>query len=545
MLAVLVSLASQISIASSGMVVSADPHATKVGVEILKAGGNAFDAAVAVGFALAVTYPQAGNIGGGGFMVAMDADGNFYAHDFRETAPAAASRDMFLNARGEADSNLSQRSHLAVGVPGTVEGLVRTQYRFGILPLREVMLPAIRLAREGFSVHERLASSLRSSDSLLRRFDATRASFYRGGSTITAGQTLKQPELARTLERISYGGRAAFYEGPVADAIVQEMKRGGGIITHEDLKSYRSQWRVPLVFERHGYTLVSMPPPSSGGVTLAQILAFVDPTELRTFGRNSTMYAQRLVEAQRLAFADRNEHLGDPDFVEVPLDRLLSQSYLNARKATMPKNSAGKSENVRAGRFEREETTHYCVADSKGNIVAVTYTLNGSYGMGAVVPGAGFLLNNEMDDFTSKPGSPNMFGLVQGEKNAIQPGKRMLSSMTPTIVLKDGKFAFTIGTPGGSTIITTVAQVFLNVTVFGMSLKDAVDSPRFHHQHLPDRIDHERDAFTDSALAELRKLGYTLQSRGSMGLVAAIQRLPDGRYLGCYDRRGYGTAEGY
>lgn len=532
-------------VAHRAIVVTAEPLATQAGVEVMKAGGNAFDAAVAVGFALAVTYPQAGNIGGGGFMVAMDSKGEFHALDFRETAPRLATRDMFLNRRGEPDAEKSQRSHLAVGVPGTVDGLVKMQYRFGKLSLREVMLPAIRLARDGFTVHPRLASSLRASDSLLKRFDATKAVFYRDGATITAGKLLRQPDLARTLERISNGGRAAFYQGEVADLIVAEMKRGGGIITHEDLRTYRSKWREPLVFDRHGYTLVSMPPPSSGGVTLAQILWFLEPAELKSAGHNSATYTQRLTEAARLAFADRNEHLGDPDFVEVPVDKLLSPDYLNKRRALIPKDRAGKSANVRAGNIEREETTHYCVADSEGNIVAVTYTLNGSYGMGAVVPGAGFLLNNEMDDFTAKPGAPNMFGLIQGEKNAIQPGKRMLSSMTPTIVLRDGKFAFTIGTPGGSTIITSVAQVFLNLTVFKMSLREAIDAPRFHHQHLPDRIDHERDAFTSATTNELKRMGYELQSRNAIGLVAAIQRLPDGKYVGWYDRRGYGTAAGY
>ncbi len=545
MLATALTIIAQPVIASSAIVVSAEPHATQAGLTILKAGGNAFDAAVAVGFALAVTYPQAGNIGGGGFMVAMDSNGEFYAYDFRETAPGAATRDMFLSASGEPSADLSQRSHLAVGVPGTVEGLVRTQYRFGKLSLREVMKPAIRLAREGFTVHQRLAASLRSSDALLGRFAATRESFYRSGSTIAAGQTLRQPSLAKTLEKISYGGRAAFYEGEVADAIVAELKRGGGLISRQDLKNYSAVWREPLIFDRHGYTLVSMPPPSSGGITLAQILAFVDPDELKSFGINSAMYVQRLVEAERLAFADRNEHLGDPDFVEVPVSRLLSDEYLNERRKLLLKTRAGSSSNVAAGAIEKEETTHYCVADSAGNVVAVTYTLNGSYGMGAVVPGAGFLLNNEMDDFTSKPGAPNMFGLVQGEKNAIEPGKRMLSSMTPTIVLKKGKFAFTVGTPGGSTIITSVAQVFLNMTAFGMNAREAVDAPRFHHQHLPDRIDHERDVLTAASAAQLKSMGYVLQSRGAIGLVAAIQKLPDGRYAGWFDRRGYGAAAGY
>lgn len=544
MLAGLLLLLEAPAVASGVMVASVEPLATQAGVEILKAGGNAFDAAVAVGFALAVTYPQAGNIGGGGFMVAMDSSGEFHALDFREIAPRSAHRDMFLNEKGEPDAEMSQKSHLAVGVPGTVDGLVRAQYRFGKLPLREVMLPAIRLARNGFTVHPRLASSLRSSDALLRRFQATRTVFYRDGATIRAGELLDQPDLAKTLEKISYGGRAAFYEGTVADDIVSEMKRGGGIITLDDLRTYRSKWREPLVFDRHGYTLVSMPPPSSGGVTLAQILWFLDPAELKTAGHNSVTYAQRLTEAERLAFADRNEHLGDPDFVEVPIAKLLSPSYLDQRRAMMPKDSAGKSANVKPGVIEREDTTHYCVADSEGNVVAVTYTLNGSYGMGAVVPGAGFLLNNEMDDFTSKPGAPNMFGLVQGEKNAIQPGKRMLSSMTPTIVLRDGKFAFTIGTPGGSTIITSIVQVFLNITVFEMSLGKAVDAPRFHHQHLPDRIDYERDAFTLTAISELKRMGYELQSRNAIGSVAAIQRLSDGRLAGHYDRRGYGTASG-
>jgi gamma-glutamyltranspeptidase / glutathione hydrolase len=527
-----------------GIVAAAEPLAVDVGVAILKKGGNAVDAAVAVGFALAVTYPQAGNLGGGGFAL-MRVDGAVKALDFRETAPQAATRDMFLDERGDVRPGVSLNTILGVGVPGTVDGLERMHRAHGKLAWREVVEPAIELAREGFPVSEDLRLSLQGSQGRLGKHEPTRAVFYASGAAPGFGDVLKQPDLAESLERIKLNRRSGFYEGLTAELIVAEMGRGGGLITLEDLRGYASKWREPFTFQWAGYELHAMPLPSSGGITIAQILGMLTPDELKAVGLNSAHYIHRLTEAQRLAYADRNHFLGDSDFVKVPVERLTSARYLAERRKLMPEGRAGNSQGVAHGSPERLETTHYTVADEHGNVVAVTYTLNGAYGTGIVAAGTGILLNNEMDDFTAKPGVPNLYGLVQSAANQIEPGKRMLSSMTPMIVLKDGEFWMTAGSPGGSTIITTVLQIFLNMALFGMNIRDAIDTPRTHHQWLPDEIALENRLLSPDTLAGLEAMGYRLAPRGSLGMAAGIQRLPNGMYAGWADRRGAGKAAGF
>ncbi|RJP21689.1 MAG: gamma-glutamyltransferase [Candidatus Omnitrophota bacterium] len=533
--------------AKHGMVVSAEDHATRVGVDILERGGNAFDAATAVGFALAVTYPSAGNIGGGGFMIALRGKEEPIFLDFREKAPQAAARDMFLDADGNVIDGLSLRSMLAVGVPGTVDGLLRIQEDYGKLSRREVMEPAIRLAEEGFPVSFSLAGSLqgKKTQELLTRFDSTRTIFYPDDQPLAAGSILLQADLAKTLRLIREKGAQGFYEGETADRFVQFMKKQGGIITQDDLKNYKSIYRTPFIFCYKNYELITPAAPSSGGVTLAQILKLIEPFPLQTMGYHSANAIQKIIEAERLAFADRNYFLGDPDFVHVPDRELISPRYIESRRKRMPKANAGKSDKVNHGSMESPETTHYCVVDQDRNVVAITYTLNGSYGVGAVVEGAGFLLNNEMDDFSAKPGAPNMFGLTGAEANAVAPGKRMLSSMTPTIVLKDGLFAFTIGSPGGATIITTNVQVFLNIAEFGMNIREAIDARRFHHQWLPDMVDYEPFAFSPDTFEKLIRKGYPLKRTNSIGLAEGIQAMKGGLLAGYSDGRGTGSARGY
>lgn len=530
---------------AKAMAVSVEPHATAVGVTILKQGGNAFDAAAAMGFALAVTYPQAGNLGGGGFAVSVTGMGERTALDFRETAPATATVNMFLDADGNVVTGRSTHTHLASGVPGSVAGLLALHKRYGVLTRAAVLAPAIRLARDGFEVAKSLSDSLASTQPRLQSFPGTAKSFYAQGQPPAFGARLRQPDLARTLQRIATSGRDGFYKGETSRLVAAEMKRHGGLITEADLAAYAPKWRAPFTFEAAGHTVVTMPLPSSGGVTLAQILGLLDLDALKRAGPLSSESIQRMAEAERLAYADRNHYLGDADFVEVPVSRLVSKEYLAERAKRMPVGKAGKSEGTGHGAPESMETTHYTVADAQGNVVAVTTTLNGSYGMGAVVEGGGFLLNNEMDDFTSKPGVPNLYGLVQSEANAIAPGKRMLSSMTPTIVLKDGAFAFTVGSPGGSTIITTVAQVFLNVVVHGMNIRDAIDAGRVHHQHLPDDVQFERTFVSSDTMAVLKEMGYSLRPMGSIGIAAGIQRTPGGLLAGWSDRRASGSAAGY
>lgn len=537
--------------ARNGMVVSAHPHASDVGVEILKQGGNAFDASAAVGFALAVVAPQAGNLGGGGFGVALKPDGESLALDMRETAPSAAHRDLYLDKDGKVIPGLSLYSHLAVGVPGTVDGLLKLQADHGRLTREEILAPAIRLAEEGFEVSHALHEDLNRFKGAMTKYPETAAIFFPEGRALGFGERLRQEDLARTLRRIQREGRTGFYEGETAELIVAAMEKYGGLITAEDLKQYEAKYREPFRFNRHGYDFITHPMPSSGGVTIAQMLGMLDFEALKELHHNSADYVSRLVEVERLAYADRNYYLGDRDFVDVPVETLVSEPYLARRMDLLPgPDQAGNSKTVSHGEIRRagkesEETTHYCVADAEGNVVAITTTLNASFGMGAVVEGAGFLLNNEMDDFSAKPGVPNLYGLIGAEANAIEPGKRMLSSMTPTIVTRNGRFFMTMGSPGGSTIITTVLQIFLNRAVWDMNIRDAIDAGRFHHQWLPDRVDYEPRALGWETVQELESRGYRMQRRSGIGRAAGIETTAEGYYAGHFDRRGPGEARGY
>ena len=532
-----------------GVVASRSPLASEVGLEILKRGGNAVDAAVAVGFALAVTHPSAGNLGGGGFMVMRLADGGIAVNDHREVAPKRASRDMYLDEAGEVVAGLSKASHLAVGVPGTVDGLLATLVRHGTLPRREVLAPAIRLARDGFALPDDIAPQLARYREHFSRYPASMAKFAKSdGSAYAAGALFRQPDLAATLERIAAKGRDGFYTGRTADLLVAEMERGGGLIGHDDLKAYGSVWRQPVRGTYRGYEIVSMPPPSSGGVLLVQLLNMLETHDVATMGAENPNTAHLMIEAERRAYADRAEHLGDPDFFAVPA-MLTDKAYAGARLADFASDKASTSEQIDAGRRwpeESPETTHVSVLDAAGNAVAYTTTLNLAYGSKIVVAGAGFLLNNEMDDFSAKPGVPNAFGLVGAEANAIAPGKRMLSSMSPTIVLKDRQPFLVTGSPGGSTIITTVLQVVVNVIDHGMDLAAAVSRPRFHHQWLPNRVVYEPGAFSRQTLDALASRGHVNLNAMDFGIGDAnsVMRLGDA-LIGVSDPRNAGAALAY
>lgn len=493
-----------------GVVASNSIIASEAGVQMIELGGNAIDAAVATGFALAVTHPSAGNLGGGGFMVIRLADGSFVSNDHRETAPASADRDMFVDVDGNMIPDLSTQSHLSSGVPGTVAGLIDVLERHGKLSLEQVIAPAIALAEKGFPLSEALAGSIERNLDALSRFPAGKAKFSNDGTAYKPGEIWRQPQLAATLKRIAQSGKAGFYEGETADLIVAEMRRGGGLISHEDLASYESVWREPLVGTYGPYRIHSMPPPSSGGVLLLQMLNMLEGRKLGQFGWNSRDAAHTVIEAERRAYADRATHLGDPDFYEVPVDKLIDASYAAERFTDFDPEKATPSTAVEAGIWnEGADTTHVSVIDGEGNAVAYTTTINLGYGSKIVVDGAGFLLNNEMDDFAAAPNVPNAFGLLGSEANSIAPAKRMLSSMTPTIVTREEEdLIFVTGSPGGSTIITTVMQVVLNFIEYGMSPADAVAAPRFHHQWQPDRIIHEDGAFSEDVLEALQDMGH-------------------------------------
>jgi gamma-glutamyltranspeptidase/glutathione hydrolase len=533
------------SFAEHGMVSSNERQASEAGVEILKRGGNAVDGAVAVGFALAVTYPEAGNIGGGGYMVIRMADGRVAALDYREVAPGAATRDMYVDSAGKL-TDKSLVGHLASGVPGAVAGLVEAQKRLGVLSLRDVMAPAIRLAEEGFVVDSIFARALSNDASLIARFGGATL-FVPGGNTLAAGTRIVQPDLARTLHAIADKGANGFYRGAVADSLVAEMKRGGGIITANDLRRYHAVWRDPVQSTYRGYTLLTMPPSSSGGVTVTETLNIMESVaHLPPFG--SAAYAHLLGSAYQRAFIDRNEKLADPAFIPVPIAKLTDKSYARALAGTIGDMRATPTaivENkVRALR-EGSETTHYSVVDAQGNAVATTTTLNGLFGSGVWVRGAGFFLNNEMDDFAAQPGSPNQFGLVQGEANAIQPGKRMLSAMSPTIVLDpDGGLLLVVGARGGPRIITATSQIILNVIDHRMTLADAMSAPRIHHQALPDSLRFERRGLTQAVIDSLTAIGYGLSPVGGVGVAHGVMRVRGG-WEGYVDPRSSGAAVGY
>jgi gamma-glutamyltranspeptidase / glutathione hydrolase len=513
--------------APGAMVVSDAPLATDVGLQVMRGGGNAVDAAVATAFALAVVYPEAGNVGGGGFMIARLADGTTAALDFREKAPLAATRDMYLDTAG----NLTERSvlgHLASGVPGAVMGLWEAHQRFGTKPWAELVAPAIQLAEEGFVVDRELAASVRGAAPRLRGFAASAELFLPGGVPLEEGSRWRNPDLGRVLRLVAERGAAGFYEGETADLIVDEMRRGGGIITHDDLRRYRAEWRTPVEFTYRGHRVISMPPASSGGITLAIIANVLDGYPLDRLGWQSQAALHVTAEAMRRAFADRNHFLGDPAFVQFPQEMLVSRTYADRLRATIDPARATPSLEVRPGlaaQLEPAHTTHFSIVDPAGNAVALTTTINELYGSAVTIRGAGIVMNNEMDDFAAKPGTPNMFGLVQGEANAIAPGKRMLSAMTPTIVLdREDRVLIVTGARGGPRIITAVFQVISNVLDYGMDVAAAVHAPRIHHQHLPDVLYYERDGLGVQRIELLRTLGHTVEPRATVGTAPTIVR---------------------
>lgn len=533
--------------ARKAMVVAQEENATDVGIKVLRSGGNAVDAAVAVGFALAVTHPYAGNIGGGGFMLLRMSNGHKSFIDFRETAPAKATRDMYLDAQGNPtqDSIVGWRS---AGVPGTVRGLELAHRKYGQKRWAELIQPAIDLARNGFPVSHWQMESWRNESSLLSQFPDSKRIFLKNGAYYGWQENFRQPELARTLDRIARLGANDFYEGETARLLASAMKANGGLMTFSDLRNYRAVERSILEGDYKGYHILTSPPPSSGGVGLLQMLGMLERTGYEKSGAGSARSYHYLAEVMRRFNADRSEYFGDPDFVNNPISLLLNPDYIHSRRSTIDPDHATPSDWVNPGlplRSEGANTTHYSIVDEQGNVVAVTYTLNNGYGSGVTVPGEGFLLNDEMDDFAAKPGMPNLYGLVQGEKNAIVPGKRPLSSMVPTIVLKDGKPFLVLGTPGGSTIPTAVLQVVVNVIDFGMNVQDAVDFPRIHHQWKPDRLEIERGVSPDT-IAILKKMGYPIDDAHPVVLARVEAILTANGWLqGAHDERGPGKASGY
>ena len=531
----------------SAMVVSAHPLASKVGVDVLRKGGNAIDAAIATQFALAVVYPSAGNIGGGGFMVLRTSDGTVDALDYREKAPGSATTNMYLNEVGGVVAGLSEKGHLAHGIPGTVAGLEAAHSKYGTLPWKDLVQPAIDLALKGFILTHKEAEGLNSIQDDLLEYNSIEPSFlikdeWHGGDSI------RMTDLGHTLELIRDHGAKGFYEGKTADYIVDEMKRGNGLISHDDLFNFKAAWRKPLIGQYKEFKIISMPPPSSGGMALLQLLKSVETYPLGAWGHNTYKTVHLMTEAERRTYADRAVYLGDPDFFTVPVEQLTSDLYIHERMSTFNQEKATPSMEIREGTLmlaESEQTTHLSIVDEQGNAVAVTTTLNDGYGSKVVVAGAGFILNNEMDDFSSKPGTPNMYGAIGGEANKIEPGKRMLSSMTPTILEKEGKLFMVVGTPGGTTIITSVFQTILNIVEHKMTMQEAVSSKRFHSQWVPDSLQAESGLFVDDDSLRLTKMGHALRNRGSIGRVDAILVRPDGKLEGGADPRGDDTAAGY
>ncbi len=534
-------------VTENAMVVSARKEASAIGADLMKKGGNAFDAMVATEMALAVTFPFAGNLAGGGFMVYRLANGDVGSIDYREKAPLQASEDMYLDEEGNVIPGMSTTGAMAIGVPGTVDGILQVHEKFGTLPLEEILSPVIDLAKKGFIVTEKQENRLKYYDSILTAVNGKSLDEFSGKKE---GDTIKRLQLAQTLSSISKYKRDGFYAGEVAEKMVSFIQEKGGILSLEDLELYRAQWRAPIQFQYENLNIISMGPPSSGGMTMAQIFKMIEPFNIGQYEHNKTEYIQLLTESFRRAYADRNFYLGDPDFVDIPTDQLLNNEYLNDRMSNFTFDKATSSSNVSKGEVnyvESDETTHYSIVDQFGNAVSVTTTINGGYGSKLYSEELGLFFNNEMDDFSAKPGVPNMFGLIGAEANKIQPQKRMLSSMTPTIVEKDNELFVVVGTPGGSTIITAVAQTILNAHEFDMSMQEAVNANRFHHQWLPDMVTFEPNGFDDATLEELTTKGY-IHNKGYtriIGKVDAIKVLPSGSLEGGADPRGDDTAIGF
>ncbi len=535
-------------ILDNAVVVAAHPVATKVGLDIQKKGGNAYDAAIAVQFALAVVYPRAGNIGGGGFVVWRQADGSAGTLDFREKAPIASTKDMYLDEDGNVIEDLSIKGHKAAGVPGTVDGMYRLHEKFGSIPWSELIQPAIDLAQNGVKVSETEAKNYNRFQDDINKYNEEDNIFLKTGGWKT-NDTLIQKDLAKTLILVRDSGRNGFYSGRIAELIIDEMDDGGGIITIEDLQQYASKFRNPVEGDYKGHKIIAMPPPSSGGVAVIQLLKGAENYDLSAMGHNSAETIHILTELERRVFADRATHLGDMDHYDVPLDMLLSDQYNDQRFSAIKANQKTSSQDIKEGEveiIESIETTHFSIVDESGNAVAVTTTLNSYFGCKVMVSGAGFFLNNEMDDFSVKLGAPNQFGLVGSEANAIIPSKRMLSSMTPTIVEKNNDLYMVLGTPGGSTIITSVFQTILNVIDFEMTMQEAVNANKTHHQWLPDRIIFEKGGLSDGVIKELRDIGHKLEERSSIGRLNCIMVRPDGKLEGAPDYlRGDCEALGY
>ncbi|MHC9087955.1 gamma-glutamyltransferase [Tenacibaculum sp. IMCC1] len=535
------------TITEKAMVVSARKEASQIGSDILQKGGNAFDAMVATELALAVTYPYAGNLGGGGFMVYRKNTGEIGALDYREKAPLAAHKDMYLDSIGDVIKNKSTLGAMAAGIPGTVAGVFATHEKFGSLPIQEILKPIIALAKKGVVVTQKQEDRIKKYQHYFLEVNKDSILFDKPWKK---GDTIKYTALAATLERIAKNGRDEFYKGETAKRLVDFMQNNGGIMTEEDLAKYEARWRTPITFTYDDLRIISMSPPASGGICLAQIMNGIEPFDLDKYGHNSTKTMQIITEAERRAYADRSFYLGDPDFVEIPIKTLISKEYTKNRMLDFSFEKATSSTDVSHGNItmvESDETTHYSIVDQFGNAISATTTINGAYGSKLYCSDLGFFLNNEMDDFSSKPGVPNMFGLVGAEANKIEPEKRMLSSMTPTIVEKNGQLYMVLGTPGGSTIITSVLQTILNVHEFDMGMQEAVNQPRFHHQWLPDVIKMEPKGFDEQVKKDLQQLGYKLDEANSpvIGKVDAILVLPNGKLEGGADPRGDDTAVGF